>query len=77
MEAVSYTHLDVYKRQLPELHREAFRPLIAHRFQKPDIVPQCIDRFVDIAIAGSQGMGAIKIPKAKSQCFPQKLFQLD
>ena len=30
-----------------------------------DIVPQCIDRFVDIAIAGSKGMGAIKIPKAK------------
>ena len=52
-------------------------PLIAHRFQKPDIVPQCVDCFVDIAIAGSKGMDAIKIPKAKNQFFPQKLFQLD
>ena len=52
-------------------------PLVAHRFQKPDIIPQCIDNFVDIAIAGSEGMDTIKIPKAKKQFFPQKLFQLD
>jgi len=46
-------------------------PLIAHRFQEPDIVPQCVDCFVDIAIAGSKGMDAIKIPKAKISSFPK------
>lgn len=51
-------------------HDESSQPhLIAHRFQEPDIVPQCVDCFVDIAIAGSKGMDAIKIPKAKS-AFP-------
>lgn len=69
--------LNERERQIGSTMESSQLPLIAHRFQKPDIIPQCVDCFVDIAIAGSKGMDAIKIPKAKNQFFPQKLFQLD